>query len=112
MPSSAEIIHVKIDASSSGNNTLVAAASGYKIRVVDYLLVAGGAVNAKFQSGASGTDLTGLMDFNASGQGARAVQANDEGLFETAAGELLNLNLSGAVQVGGHMSYRLIHKPA
>ena len=29
-------------------------------------------------------------------------------LFETAAGELLNLNLGGAVQVSGHVTYQEI----
>lgn len=94
----------KIAASSSGDNTLVAAVTGKKIRVIAYNLMANGAVNAKFQSGASGTDLTGLKYCGAAGDGVCA-NYNPVGWFETAAGSLLNLNLSGAVAVGGELVY-------
>ena len=57
----------KIAASSNGNNTLVTAVTGTKIRVLAYNLSAAGAVNAKFQSAAGGTDLTGLKYFAAAG---------------------------------------------
>lgn len=93
-----------IAASSSGNNTLVAAVTGKKIRVLAYNLIGNGAVNAKFQSGASGTDLTGLKYIAAAGGGICAPY-NPMGWFETAAATLLNLNLSGAVAVGGELVY-------
>lgn len=92
-----------IAASSSGNNTLVAAVTSKKIRVLSVAFVANGAVNAKFQSGASGTDLTGLF-YCLQGGGA-VLPPNPTGWFETAAGTLLNLNLSGAVAVGGCLTY-------
>lgn len=91
-----------ISASSSGNNTIVAAVPGKKIRVLSYVLVGTTAVTAKFQSGAGGTDLTGAMPIGANG----VVSAGpDEGHFETAAGALLNLNLGSAVAVSGHVTY-------
>lgn len=93
-----------IAASTSGNNTLVAAVTAKKIRVLAYNLIGNGAVNAKFQSGASGTDLTGLKYIAAAGGGICA-PFNPVGWFETGAGVLLNLNLSGAVAVGGELVY-------
>jgi hypothetical protein len=93
-----------IAASASGNNTLVAAVTGKKIRVLAYNIIGNGAVNAKFQTGAGGTDLTGLKYIAAAGGGICA-PFNPAGWFETAAGALLNLNLSGAVAVGGELVY-------
>lgn len=95
--------YAKIAASASGDNTLVAAVPGKKIRVIDYAFMAAGTVNAKFQSGASGTDLTGLF-YMVANTGAAPGEAK-YGYFETAAGALLNLNLSTNVAVGGHLTY-------
>jgi hypothetical protein len=94
----------KIAASSSGNNTLVAAVASKKLRVLAYNFMGAGAVNAKFQDGASGTDLTGLKYINSAGQGICA-PFNPVGWFETTANTLLNLYLSGAVAVGGELVY-------
>lgn len=93
----------KIAASSSGNNTIVAAVTGKKIRVLAYNFMANGAVNAKFQDGAGGTDLTGLKYCAANG--GICAPFNPAGWFETSSDTLLNLNLSGAVAVGGELTY-------
>lgn len=93
-----------IAASTSGNNTLISAVTGKKIRVLAYNLIGNGAVNAKFQSGASGTDLTGLKYIAAAGGGICA-PFNPVGWFETGSATLLNLNLSAAVAVGGEIVY-------
>jgi hypothetical protein len=93
-----------IAASTSGNNTLVAAVASKKIRVLAYNIIGNGAVNAKFQTGAGGTDLTGLKYIAAAGGGICA-PFNPVGWFETASGALLNLNLSGAIAVGGELVY-------
>lgn len=92
-----------IAASASGNNTLVAAVTSKKIRVLAAVFMSNGAVNAKFQSGAGGTDLTGLF-YMVANTGA-ALPFNPAGWFETASNTLLNLNLSGAVAVGGCITY-------
>jgi hypothetical protein len=91
-----------IDTAAAGNNTLVAAVAGKKIRVLSFLLVGAGTVAVAFQSGAGGTALTGAMPLAASTvvQGAY----NPSGLFETAAGVLLNLNLSAAIGVRGMLT--------
>jgi hypothetical protein len=92
-----------IAAASSGNNTLVAAVSDKKLRVLALTLSASAAVNAKFQSAAGGTDLTGLYYLAANG--GVVLPYNKLGWFETAASALLNLNLSAAVAVGGCLTY-------
>lgn len=92
-----------ISASSSGNNTLVAAVASKKIRVLALWLTSNGAVNVKFQSGASGTDLTGL-GYEAANTGI-VLPFSPVGWFETASNTLLNANLSGAVAVGGSLVY-------
>lgn len=98
-----------IACSSSGNNEIVAAVSGKSIAVLGYVLVANGAVNVKWRS--ASTDKTGLLYLAANGGAAvPVVPLSKLGAgacwFATAAGEALNLNLSGAVAVGGHVLYR------
>lgn len=95
--------YAPISAAVSGNNTLVAAVTGKKIRVLALSLSATGAVSAKLQSGAGGTDLTGLRYMAANG--GWELGFNKLGWFETEAGALLNLNLSGAVATGGCLVY-------
>lgn len=94
---------VAISASSSGNNTILAAVTSKKIRVLGMYLISNGTVNAKFQSGASGTDLTGLGYLIANA--GWVLPYSPIGWFETASNTLLNLNLSGAIAVGGALVY-------
>lgn len=97
-----------IAASASGDNLVVAAAAGYKYRVLGFLLSFGGTVNAKWRSGAN--DLTGLV-YGVLGAQATSPQlpagagAIPQPLFVTNPGEALNLNLSGGVGVGGLVLY-------
>lgn len=96
--------HAAIAAASSGDNTLVAAVSGKTIRVLAVVLVAsGGAVSTRFESGAGGTALTGVMDIADNGQ--LVLPYNPAGWCQTAAGALLNLELSAAVAVAGCLVY-------
>lgn len=92
-----------INASSSGDNTLVALIASTIIRVVSIYCWVSGAVNFKFKSGAS-TDLTGLVRATAEG-GVFAAHFNPEGHFQTAAGEALVVNLSGAITLSGWGTY-------
>lgn len=103
MASRLQVKYAVIDHATSGDNTLVAAVTGKKIRVLSYVLVASGAVTVRFESGASGTALTGQMSLAANG--GISAPFNENGYFETAAGVLLNLELGGAVSVDGHLSY-------
>ena len=99
--------YAKIDISASGANQIVAAVTGKKIRVLAYTIIAAGAVTAKWQT--NSTDLSGAMSLAANGGAAPSVSVlapgGVYGLFETAPGEALNLNLGGAVNVSGHLTY-------
>jgi len=100
------ILFAAVAASASGANEIVAATALRKIKVLSYTLVASGAVSVKFQSGS--IDITGAMAFAANGGTASPIGNPYSGwLMETAVGEALNLNLSGAVGVNGHISYYL-----
>ncbi|HEX8266970.1 MAG TPA: hypothetical protein VF596_16330 [Pyrinomonadaceae bacterium] len=99
-------LYAPIDVASSGDNTLVAAVSGRRIKVLDYTFVCSGTVNAKFRS--NSTDLTGAMAFVANSGIASAKGSISQGaILATQSGEALKLNLSSAVQVSGHLTYYL-----
>jgi hypothetical protein len=95
-----------VNAASSGDNTLVAAVSGRKIKVLALVLAAASAVNVRLESGAGGTALTGVMSLTTSDLKV-VLPPSVPGYHwcETAAGALLNLELSGAVQVSGCLIY-------
>lgn len=90
-----------IQESSSGDNEVVAAVASKKIRVLSYVLMSNGTVNAKWRSAT--TDKSGLLYLIAN-TGASSGYS-PVGHFETAAGEALNLNLSAGIAVGGHVCY-------
>ena len=100
------IKYAVIDAATSGDNTIVAAVSGKKIRIISCFMVAAGAVNARFESAAGGTALTGVM--NLTTNSGFTLPFNPSGWFETVAGQLLNIELSGNVSVDGSLSYILV----
>jgi hypothetical protein len=90
-----------ITASASGNTQIVAAVTSKKIRVLSWSLMSAGTTNVKWQSAT--TDKTGLYYLIANTGIAEAYCP--VGLFETAAGEALNINLSVAVATGGRLTY-------
>lgn len=100
------LLRIPIDHAVSGDNTLVAAVPGKIIRVYNVVLVSSGNVIVRFESNAAGTALTGQMNLSASAGFAPGWCA--VGQFETLEGELLNLELSGAVSVDGWLTYALI----
>lgn len=95
--------YAPVSASTSGNNTIVAAVAGKELRVLGFMLVAAGAVTVQWQSGAGGTALSGVMSLAANGAIDSGI--SEVGIFETAVGALLNLSLGGAVSVGGYVIY-------
>lgn len=99
-----EVQYAEIAAAAAGDNTLVAAVTGKRIRVLACALVASGGANTiRFESDAGGTALTGQMNLAADGQ--LVLPYNPAGWFETVAAELLNLELSAATSVDGALSY-------
>jgi hypothetical protein len=100
-------VHVSVDVASSGDNTIVAAAGASNIIVVHQVfLVAASAVTVRFESGASGTALTGQMQLAANS--GFVLPFSPVGWFRTAANTLLNLELSGAVSVDGNLTYSVV----
>lgn len=93
-----------ISDASSGENTIVSAVTGFRIRVCGIVVNASGTVNLVWRDGASGTDLSGDMNFQAR-EGYTAFLPPPSFLFETTAGNALILNLSGAVAVDGWITY-------
>ena len=102
------VLRFVITASSSGNNEIVAAVTSPNriIRVLSYNYVVNAAVNVAWRSGTT-TVIGGLGYWDAQGKG-KVCAKNEDGWFQTAAGEALNLNLSGAVSVGGEGTYILV----
>ena len=95
-----------LNASTLGDNVTVTGVGGKKIRVLKYTVLASGTVAVKFRTSTGPSDLTGPMSLAAnSGVGGAFCPI---GLFETASGDNLLLNLSAATAVGGHLTYVLI----
>ena len=103
--SSAELFAL-ISAASSPDNTIIAAVTGKRARVIGIHMVAAGAVVARFESVAGGTALTGVMSMIT---GVPFTAYNPLGLFEQdVVNELLNMELNAAVQVSGWLTFLLI----
>jgi hypothetical protein len=97
------IKRAKIDVASSGDNSIVSAVAGKKIRVISLFYLASGTVTAMWYSAAAGTALTGGLQHTAAT--GVVLNQNEDGWFETVAGEALVLNLSAAISVDGFLSY-------
>lgn len=90
-----------ISTSSSGDTSVVAAVASKKIRVLAYVFQCAGAVDVTFRSAT--TALTGAMP-NVANTGVSAA-FSPAGHFETAVNTVLNINLSAAIGVRGHLAY-------
>jgi len=99
-------LSIPIDHATNGDNTLVAAVAGKRIRVLSFLMIASGTVTVRFESGAGGSPLTGQMPLVVNS--GMAPTYNPAGWFITNAGEALNMELSAAVSVDGVLNYDLI----
>lgn len=93
-------------ASSSGATVLISAVASKQIVVRALFVTANAAVNFKFQSATTPTDLTGLTYADEKGGLVLPYIAN--GWFRTISGQALQINLSGAVPVGGAIVYGLV----
>ena len=94
------------NASAGGNTLLVAApTANQKIRVISMVLITSGIVSVKLQSNV--TDITSLKALAANG--GYSLAGNELGWYETAKGDPLNVNLSGAIAVGVDISYVIVN---
>lgn len=97
-----------IAAASSGDNTLVAAVSGKKIRVLALAGIATAAVSAYFTSGAGGTVIFGgsTNKIALAANGGFVLPFNPLGWFENSStNQALVLNLSAAIAFSGGLVY-------
>jgi hypothetical protein len=92
-----------VNATSDGDNEIVAAVSGKKIRVLGYCLTSNAAGTVALKSGASTT--LARIRIGADGDGAAYAGSAETPAFETAAGEALNLNNPASVDTFGHLCY-------
>ncbi len=90
--------------STDDRNVVVAAVTGKKIRVMSYSINAAGGVNTVTWESAT-TALSGAMDML---DQATIEVDSPHGLLETVAGAALNLSMTGATLVAGHVSYILV----
>ena len=97
-----DVVTVKIEATTMGDNTIVAAqGASKKIVVLNYTLVVSADLSARWLSNT--TPLSGLMPLSANG-GASPVGSPDSPLIVGGANEALILNISTG-QVHGHICY-------
>ena len=100
------IQHTNINANTAGSNALVPAQAEMDVLIVNYLMLAAGAVVVTLEDSGTGTDRVGPLPFAANG----GVSAPDSqvGWQRTAEGQGLNIRLDAAVRVGGSISWRYI----
>jgi hypothetical protein len=96
-----------VAASSSGDNTVIPAVAGKKIRVKSWELSNGAASAQSAKWKVNGVDVTGLFYSTAIGPMGDQEVPKDDWLFETPVNVALVLNLSAATAVGGAVEYTL-----
>jgi hypothetical protein len=97
-----------INATASGNNTIIASpGAGKRIAVWSFYFICEGTVLVRWESGASGTAITGQMSFK-NREGVSVSAGGIVPLFVVTANTLLNMELSSAVLVQGGISYTVI----
>jgi len=98
---------INVSGGAAGEDTLVAPVAGKSIRVSEVMLVTHDAMNVRFQSGYSGTYLTGPIDLAAAGDGffAGAPDSADLYHFTTMTGAALVLERDAGGQAGGWLLY-------
>ncbi len=80
---------------------IVAAVPGKSIRVVTLMMTVAAATNLQFQDGDT-TVRSGIMEFADSGG---LTIASEDGIFWTAVGQALDLDIDAAATVGGVLTY-------
>lgn len=95
---------VAINASSSGDNTIVSLAASQKVRLYRFFLSANASVNVKWRDGTAGSDFHPVVYLLGNGAYWELLFFGPA-WFTTTAGNALVLNLSAAVQVSGRAYY-------
>jgi hypothetical protein len=90
----------------NSTSTIVIGVPGKSIRVINAFLTASANVNIKWQSHNLPTDLTGFA--YVAQTGGYVLPSDYFGWFQTLVSESLDLNVSGAANIGGVINYNLI----
>ena len=98
---------INITGSVAGEYQLVAGVAGQQIRVMEVMLISSNLQNVRFQSGWTGTAITGPLHLANSGEGIYAGSPDSPDLyhFETEAGDILVLDTDAGGQIGGWLIY-------
>jgi hypothetical protein len=101
-----DVKYAAIGTATSGDNTIVAAVTGKKIRVVSLYLHAAGDVDVYVVDGAN-NDMIGksTQALDLTTNSGCVLPYNPGGWAETASGQTLDINLGGNVRVAGVLSY-------
>ena len=91
-----------INTSDSGATVIIPGVEGRRIHIQGALLIAAGDVTATIED-TDGTDLIGPMALAA--KGGFALPPTEKGYQQTEPGKGVQIRLSGAVQVGGSITY-------
>ncbi len=99
-----DVLFASFSDSTGDRNLVVAAVTGKKIRVVSWTMnAAGGENDITWETAA--VAISGALEI---ANNATHTASYQGGLFETVAGEALNLSMSTATLVAGHVTYILI----
>jgi hypothetical protein len=101
------MIHEPINITGPGVSVVVAAQRGFSILVLSYLLVSSAAAQVDFEDN-DGNILSG--PYSVGTAGGNIAGYSPEGNFRVQKGKGLNLGVDAAVQVGGHIAYKLIYE--
>jgi hypothetical protein len=102
--------HLVINHNTSGDNALLPAKPHTRYVVQHFVIVSAGTVTVRFESGAGGTALTGVMPLVANSILQTAF--SPVGYFMTLPNQTLNLELSAAIVVAGWLTYYEVESPA
>jgi hypothetical protein len=101
---SGQVKFAAINENGAADKEIVAAVTGRKITVVSMVLNANAASAVRFESGAGGAALTGVMNLTAASN--LVLPYNPAGWFETVAAQALSMELAGgSSEVDGCLSY-------
>lgn len=101
----ADALNAKIDFATAATHEVIAAVATRKICITSMAFTVGGTTNLTLKSGS--TAKSGAMDFGGTNEPRGLTHGLGEDQLEMAVGEAFNMTSSGAVQVGGYVTYHL-----
>lgn len=96
-----EVKHVRINATNDGNNTVISAVTGRKIRILSYVITATAAGTAAFTDGSAT-----YASFSLAAQGGVSYSGDDAPAFEVAVSSNFVVNCATGQDILGHATYQ------